>query len=134
MELALDCALTYLPSTITIVGGIGGQRLDHTLGNVMLLALPSLRDIDVRLADDSGVILAVWTSRVITGSPGDYVTLLPLTQAVEGIVTDGLRFALHGETLFQGSTRGVSNEMLSAKARIDVSAGCLLVRHEERAR
>jgi thiamine pyrophosphokinase len=132
LEIAVDYALAYIPSAITIVGGVGGARLDHTLGNVMLLALPELREIDVRLVDDSGEVFVVWTSRTFKGMPGDYVTLLPLTQSVEGIVTNGLKYPLNGETLLQGSTRGVSNELLGDEARIDIGSGCLLVRHEQR--
>ncbi len=133
LELALDYALSLRPSRITIAGALGGIRLDHTIGNLMLLTLPSLRDIDTRIEDEAGVAFAVTAHRQFAGSPGDYVSLLPLTERVEGIATEGLRYALHGETLRRGSTRGISNELDDAQASITVSAGLLLVRHEHRA-
>jgi thiamine pyrophosphokinase len=132
LELALDRALMFQPSRITIAGGLGGERLDHTLGNVLLLALPALQDIDTRLVDASGEVFLVWNARDLYGTPGDYVSLLPLTLTVEGIVTTGLRFPLAGESLSRGSTRGVSNELLDMSARITIGSGCLLVRHELR--
>ncbi len=130
LELALDFALTLDAQRITVLGALGGARLDHTLGNVMLLALPSLKAIDVRMLDRSGEALAVWSRRTIDGMAGDYVSLMPLTSCVTGVVTAGLKYSLAGDTLMQGSTRGISNELVDTHATIGVDTGCLLVRHE----
>ena len=45
-ELALREALSRGATSITIVGALGGPRVDHLLANVALLAHPSLRDVD----------------------------------------------------------------------------------------
>ena len=132
LELALEFSLSYDPARITVLGALGGDRLDHTLGNVMLLSLPLLRRLDVRLLDQSGEVLVVWDRRTISGTPGDYVSLLPLTPLAESVQTSGLKYALAGDTLHQGSTRGISNELVDAEATIGVAGGCLLVRHEWR--
>jgi len=130
LELALDEALSLMPERITVLGALGGERLDHTLGNVLLLAQPRLRHTDIRMLDERGSAFVVWDHRSLHGSPGDYVSLLPLTPQVEGIITTGLRFALLDDTLVQGSTRGVSNELTGHTAIVEVKLGCLLVRHE----
>lgn len=130
LELAITLALEHGPQRMTIAGAIGGSRLDHTAGNLLLLALPTLRGVDVRLVGAASEALAVWDRREIAGSPGDYVSLLPLTPRVEGVRTEGLRYALHGETLLQGYTRGVSNELLAERAVVEVQGGCLLLIHE----
>ena len=132
LELALEFSLSYDPVRITVLGALGGARLDHTLGNVMLLALPWLRRLDVRMLDQSGEALVVWDRRTVSGQPGDYVSLMPLTPLAESVQTSGLKYALAGDTLRQGSTRGISNELVAAEATIGVGAGCLLVRHEWR--
>jgi thiamine pyrophosphokinase len=132
LELALDYALTQGPASITIAGGLGGERLDHSMGNLLLLALPALCDIDVRLVDHTAEALCIWTQRQIQGSPGDYVSLLPLTPTVDGVRTSGLRYPLHGERLIQGHTRGVSNELVETLATISVASGCLLAIHQRR--
>jgi thiamine pyrophosphokinase len=132
LELALEYALAQQPASMTIAGGLGGERLDHSLGNLLLLALPSLRDLDVRLVDHTAEALSIWTRRQIKGQPGEYVSLLPLTPTVEGVSTSGLRYPLHAERLVQGHTRGVSNELVEPIATISVEAGCLLAIHQYR--
>ncbi len=44
IELALDTALVLGASRITIAGALGGIRLDHSLGNLLLLSMPELRE------------------------------------------------------------------------------------------
>lgn len=130
MELAIEHALLYAPTRLTILGALGGARLDHTVGNLLLLAQPSLRELDVRMETATSEALAIWRERDIAGATGEYVSLMPLTPRVEGIHTTGLRYPLHGEALAQGFARGVSNELTAERATITVASGCLLVIHE----
>ena len=55
------------------------------------------------------------------------VSLIPLSAQVFGIVTEGLRYPLCGETLFAGDTRGIGNEFLGSQAKVSVEEGDLLV-------
>jgi len=130
MELALDHALGLLPERITVTGALGGARLDHTLGNLFLLALPALRALDARIVDGDTEARATWTRADIIGHAGDIISLLPFTDQVEGVRTEGLRYPLHGEPLIRGHTRGVSNEMLGETAVVEVTSGCLLIVRE----
>lgn len=130
LELALGCALELAPERITILGALGGRRFDHALGNVLLLAHPMLRDVDVRIVDAHTEVLVLWGARTFRGRPGAYLSLLPLTPEVRGISTIGLRYPLHDDVLLQGFTRGVSNEFIAEEATIRVREGCLLVVHE----
>ena len=41
--------------------------------------------------------------------------------------TEGLTYPLRGETLFPGSTRGVSNELEGTEAEVSVEEGTLLI-------
>ena len=58
-ELALDAATAAGATRITIVGALGGQRLDHALANIGLLAVPELAGRDVRLVAASARIRLV---------------------------------------------------------------------------
>jgi thiamine pyrophosphokinase len=127
IELALDTALALGATRITVAGALGGSRLDHSLGNLLLLSMPELRGIDTCMVTDHSVAQAVWTRAVIRGRAGDYVSLFPLTDDVLGVQTEGLRYPLHGETLHRAYTRGVSNELVGDTASITLTAGCLLV-------
>lgn len=131
LELALGAALDLGSDEIIILGGHGG-RLDHLLGNALLLASPRFVDRNIRWQIGSVTVTAGRPSRTtdIAGAPGDRVSLLPVGGPATGIVTTGLAWALEGEDLAPGSTRGISNEMADAFATIDLAAGVVLIIHE----
>ena len=54
------------------------------------------------------------------------VSLLPFGGNALGVHTDGLQYPLHGDSLYVGPARGVSNVMLAARAVVRVAAGMLL--------
>jgi thiamine pyrophosphokinase len=130
LELALTYAAEQGAREIVILGALGG-RLDHTLSNVLLLALPALAGTAVRIVDGDHEALLVRSGGAATlaGKPGDLVSLLPLGGDVHGVTTAGLAWTLHADTLRFGFSRGVSNEMTAPVARIEIEAGCLLVVH-----
>lgn len=135
-ELAARLAVARGATRLWIVGALGGSRFDHALANVLLLALPELAAVDAALADGLTTVRLVGapspSSIEINGDPGDWVSLLPLTDRVAGVSTNGLAFPLHGEELVQGPTRGLSNELTGALASITVRGGRLAVIHTRR--
>jgi thiamine pyrophosphokinase len=130
MELALTYAASQRPGEIVVVGALGG-RLDHSLANIFLLALPQLDGIPVRIVDgmQEAQLLRAGETVHIQGGRGDIISLLPLTDRVDGVTTEGLEWALQDETLSLGYTRGVSNVMTAESARVEIEAGLLLVLH-----
>ena len=130
-ELALQEAIERGAQTMLVVGAFGGNRLEHTIANLLLLCLPALGDRDVRLADDASVVRLLVGGGTVTveGDPGDFVSLLPLSPAAEGVTTLGLRFPLDDEPLHQGPARGLSNVLAATRATIHARSGRLLVVH-----
>lgn len=129
LELALRFAAGEGAQAIRLIGAVG-DRLDHTLSNIALLALPALAGLDVRLvARGQEAWLAPPGECVLHGAPGDTVSLLPMDGAVEGLETDGLYYPLRGERLTFGPARGVSNVMTGAQARVRSASGLLLIIH-----
>ncbi|MCB9453263.1 MAG: thiamine diphosphokinase [Anaerolineaceae bacterium] len=127
LELALNYAAHLDADWIRVIGGVG-NRLDQTLSNVYLMALPNLRGRDVRLVSgNQEAFLLLPGDWQIEGAPGDTLSLVPLGGAVEHIETDQLRYPLRGETLAFGPARGVSNVMQAGTARIQFETGILLV-------
>lgn len=125
LELALDAALARGATSVHVVG-VGGGRLDHFFGNVLLLASPRYANARVD-AHVGGAHVTVVHDRVqLHGAAGGLCSLLPLGGPAIGVRTDGLRFPLHRETLHPGTTRGVSNEFLAERATVDLDAGVLL--------
>ncbi|MEI7591605.1 MAG: thiamine diphosphokinase [Actinomycetes bacterium] len=125
-ELALDAAIDRKPKRIVIVGGNGG-RIDHFFAGVLALTRDELRGIEVTAHVGKARLHVVRDSIVVEGQPGTLVTLLAIRGEVGGIRTTGLLYPLRDESLFPGSTRGVSNEMIGASATISVDHGTLLV-------
>lgn len=131
LELALRIALKRGAVSIRIVGALGG-RLDQTLGNIFLLMLPELGEVDVRLDDGFEEVFLIRSSCVISGSAGDGISLLPLQGAVQGVTTRGLEYPLSGETLLPERTRGISNVMQADTAEVSIQNGFLLCVHTRR--
>ncbi|MCX7939188.1 MAG: thiamine diphosphokinase [Anaerolineae bacterium] len=132
LELALLLAtqLTPRPEAIIVLGAFGG-RLDHTLANMLLLAVPALRGWSVTLAHGTERAMLIDAREapatlVLHGTPGDTVSLIPFGGDVHGISTEGLEYPLHDEPLFIGPARGVSNVLISPRARVHVRRGLLL--------
>ena len=128
LELALDLACKRGASEITVLGALGG-RFDQALSNVLLLARPARARVVARLAGADFDAWVAWERAAINGRAGETISLIPLSEQVDGIVTHGLKYPLHNETLFFGHTRGVSNELVAEHAEVSFTRGLLLVVH-----
>lgn len=142
LELALLFAQERGADEITLLGALGG-RADQFLANVMLLTQAR----NARIVDAASEIWVVGKEdkegpqgtddrqaegngrAEISGKQGDIVSLIPLADHVDGIVTHGLKYPLRGETLVRGDTRGISNVMLDERATVRATRGALLVVH-----
>ena len=130
LELALTYATQQGAQEIIVLGALG-SRLDHTLANVLLLALPRLDGVVVRIASDrqEAFLIRGGGEATLEGESGDLVSLLPLGGDARGVTASGLAWPLEGDTLRFGFSRGVSNEITAPMVRIEVQEGYLLVVH-----
>jgi thiamine pyrophosphokinase len=128
-EAALRLIVGRGADDITVYGALGGPRLDHLVGNLLLLSSPWLAGIGVRMIDGRHEAFLVQGDVVLGGERHDIVSLLPLTPEVKDVRTEGLLYPLAGESLFQSATRGVSNAMTGVEARVTHGDGVLLLIH-----
>jgi thiamine pyrophosphokinase len=126
LELALLIAAERAASRIDILGALGG-RWDQSLSNVALLALPELVGIPVCLRDLRQMAWLVRDASLICGKIGDTVSLLPFGGPAHGITTQGLRWELQEASLPFERSRGVSNVLEAAEARLSLRDGMLLI-------
>jgi thiamine pyrophosphokinase len=128
-ELALEAALAAGATEIVLLGAFGGERLDHELANVLLLADPALAGPNLRLARGSSSVRLLRGGERLTmaGERGDLVTLLPIGGDATGVTTHGLRWPLDEAGMRMGRSRGLSNEVVAAPASVQVEHGMLLV-------
>jgi len=137
IELALRYAIEMQPTSILIVGALGG-RLDQTIANLSILTDPMLPKIDIRLDDgvEEAFFCRASTAKggqaQVQGRSGDTVSLIPWNGPAEGVATEGLQWPLYGETLFPDKSRGVSNAILGESASIKLEKGLLLIVHRRK--
>ena len=125
LALALAEARNRGAESISVVGGSGG-RLDHLLANVAVLAGEELVSVRVDALMGSARLWVVRRRETIRGTVGDLVTLLAHGGPAVGVRTTGLRWALAGETLEAGSSRGVSNVLAATEATVSLESGVIV--------
>ena len=130
-ELAIQTAIEQGASAITILGWLGGERFDHTMANILLLA--GFETVPIRLADGPSICWLLHGPGMasIEGQVDDLLSLLPLTGDATGVRTQGLYYPLHGETLHFGKPRGVSNVLTQGHAEVSLEGGLLLIIHTD---
>jgi thiamine pyrophosphokinase len=124
LELALGLALERGAEDVTLLGALGG-RSDQFIANILLLT----RAPQVVIADAASEMWAAAQQATIEGEIGDTVSLIPIDERVEGIVTRDLEYPLCNEDLPRGSTRGISNRLTATRAEVRWKKGLLLVVH-----
>ena len=125
LELALDAALDRSPERLLVLGS-GGGRLDLLLAAALVLASDRYAAVAVDAVLGPARLHVVRDERGLAGEPGELVSLLAVHGPAVGVVTDGLRYPLRGETLGPGSSRGVSNVFTQCEARIALAGGVLV--------
>ena len=129
LELAVAQAIAAGATEVVLLGALGGERLDHETANLLLLADPGYDGVRIEARRGALRIRAVRGkgSLALAGPVGAIVTLLPVNGDAGGVTTEGLRYALHDETLRFGRARGLSNEVASLPAKVALDTGTLLV-------
>lgn len=127
LELALQLAAEREIDRVYILGALGA-RWDMTIANILLPAQSAYRGLKIYLLEGSQEMLFIrGTEQVeVESQPGDPISLIPLGGDVHGITTQGLEYPLKNESLIFGSPRGVSNVLVSTRAKIEVREGTLL--------
>lgn len=126
LDLAITAAIVAGAERLTVVGGDGG-RLDHLLGNALLLAAPRLAAVEIDGVFGDARLHVVRRRRDLTGTAGELVSLFALAGPARGVGTEGLRWPLEHATLEPGSTLGISNRFLADRAAVTVADGVVLV-------
>jgi thiamine pyrophosphokinase len=128
LELALQYAAREGATQIVVLAALGG-RLDQTIANLLLLALPDLQGLDVRIVEGPQTAFLIDSERdppPIEGCPGDILSLIPLRGDAVGVTAEGVEWPLHDDTLRFGFARGVSNVLTGDLAHVRVRDGVLL--------
>jgi thiamine pyrophosphokinase len=125
-QLAVERALLIQPASLLLLGFLGGPRLDQALASVFYLTHLDRPTLLLDAHNECALVLP-GTPHTWSTEPGEVLSLIPLTNDVAGISTEGLRWPLQDERLLFGATRGISNEPNASEARVSIQSGRLLV-------
>lgn len=132
LELAIGAALRAGAREVVLLAALGA-RWDQSLGNLLLLAHPAFAALTLRLVDGPDTFWVIHGQGTVRGTPGDRLSLLPLTATVEDVTLTGLEYPLTRARLRFGYTTGISNRLVAPVATIAVGAGVLLAIHTQSA-
>lgn len=130
LHIAIHAALDRGASAITFLGLLGGPRTDHGLAAMLLLARDEFAGVALRVIDGYAEIQVARREVTVRGRPGEYVSLVSLAPASEGVSTEGLEYRLSSASLTFGDSLGVSNVLERETARVTVESGVVLVVHQ----
>ncbi len=127
-ELALHAAFLQCPDRITVYGATG-SRIDHVLSNISILRKGLEKDVFIELLDENNRIYLIKDSCEIPKDKqyGKYVSLLPMTEKVEGVTLTGFRYTMANGCFVQGDSLGVSNQIEEDYGRIKIEKGILII-------
>ncbi|MGI6177004.1 MAG: thiamine diphosphokinase [Eubacterium sp.] len=130
-EAAVDLAVSKGYNDILVLGGLGG-RLDHTMGNIGVMAKYCGKGVRVAFADGQNYAFML--------SPGDYhispnhlgikfkyMGLIAYGGEVPRLTVKGTKYELDSAALGVDTTLGVSNEIIEDTAFVSFDSGMLLV-------
>lgn len=126
-ELAINNSINNNENNITIVGGFG-SRIDHTLANILILE-KYINNASIKLIDKNNIVSLINGKNKIKieKSNYDYISLISLSNKVEGLTTNGLKYELNNKTLNRFTSLGVSNEIEKEYCNIEINKGTLAI-------
>ena len=90
---------------------------------------PGLEGCNILLEDGIEQAFLIRSDAELEGSPGERISLIPLSEVVVGVSTKGLEYPLKDATLYRHKTRGISNVLMDYTVQIQIKEGLLLCIH-----
>lgn len=130
-ELAIDYAVEKGATDITLMGATG-TRLDHTIGNIMIMRQLLDRGIGIRILDSHNEIYMINDTLTLDKKDNTYVSVIPITEVAKGITLEGFKYETYDLDFYASTTLGISNEIIKEKGTIKIRDGiCLVVRSKD---
>ena len=113
---------------LIIIGG-GGQRTDHLIANLSVLAGTQTRQYftDIYFVEETLYVCRSNQPRKLKIENGSTVSLIPINGSVSGVTTIGFKWELENATLDSSYSLGVSNINIKEHVEIEIKSGFLLI-------
>ena len=127
-ELAVSYAVDNGYEDIVLIA-MTGDRFDHSIADILLLE-KCKNGVLIKMI----IMKFICCKKIVVKRKNrtNSVLVIPIKDNAVGITTDGLEYPLNDETLYFGSSRGISNIMLADKCNITIKSGMALVIKVER--
>ena len=114
---------------ITLLGALGGARLEHTLANLATGLYLAKNGVNVLLANERSELRYLVPGRELILQRRDwkYLSLFPMEGRLTGACIRGAFYPLENAVLTADYPLGVSNEFIADTAQLHCSGGCGLV-------
>ena len=110
---------------VTMLGALGGARLEHTIANLSTGLFLAEHGVDVVLADTASEIHYLVPGKDLTLQRGEwqYLSVFPWDGKLIGVDIEGAYYPLHGAELVPDYPLGVSNEFVEPTVTLRCQAG-----------
>ncbi len=125
--LALRAGIAQNYKDFVILGGIGGNRLDHTIANLQSLIFLKSYGCNGLLADSNNTARVLANEQITLPRHKGYLSVFALGDCCHGVTITGVEYPLCDHTLEATFPLGVSNRITQPTATVSVRGGYLLV-------
>lgn len=127
-EIAVHQAMELNCEEIILLGATG-NRIDHVLANIQVLAIPHRKGIRAEIIDENNRIYLIEHEAVLEKSQmyGKYFSVFPLDRCIEKFSIVGAKYPLHNHRLCPYDSLCVSNQAKEEQVRITFSEGIVIL-------
>lgn len=125
-ELSIDYLISKGFKDITLAGVIG-SRMDHTLGNILLLTKLNENDIKGKIIDGNNIIYLVEEKLTLQRKEDTYISIIPISNSGINISLKGFEYELKEREVKFASSFCISNKIIEEEGMIRVHEGKALV-------
>ena len=125
-ELSIDYLIKKGYKEISLIGVIG-SRMDHSLGNILLLNKLNDSGVKGKIMDDNNTIYLVDDELELPREGDSYLSIVPITNTGINVSLKGFEYELEFRDVEFASTFCISNKIIEEKARITIHEGKALV-------
>ncbi|NMB09695.1 MAG: thiamine diphosphokinase [Tissierellia bacterium] len=130
-EIAIDFALEKGIDEIILLGATG-CRLDHTMGNIMILYRLLKENIKAKIIDSNNEICVVDDTLELEKENYTYASIMPMFGDIKEVTLKGFKYETDKIEFKLGTSLGVSNEIEDRKGKINVNGGtCLVIKSRD---
>lgn len=134
-ETDLEAAILYAHQnhyqSITIINHMQ-QRFDHSYGVLKSMEYATQLGLETCIETENQKLWMAKPEEQLDIDVDSIISLLPLTEQVIGVETEGLQYPLCKETLYAVKSRGISNVIIQSPAYVRHKAGSLLIVHTKK--